>query len=572
MSESRAKTAGRIIRRFFSWLLASLRDAAQDFRHLLAFGHASLRRQQAAKTLVSAQLTYGEKLSSSGLGDESLREQIAIIDDRIQSVKAAQGSVKSLETERRGLLIRLAGNFAGQADVSAEVRTFQERRDQAVLELEQRKVETQQARQIVLPSGRMRLNFCCWSIGFISALAIVGGWVVLPRQQKNREDAANPVMVKNTTTNPPLPSEYRILAKHLSASLSTNRDEPKKKLDVSASLAAAQNAILDLRSIASSDSDIQHISGEAISAISEFADAIGRLQSLPQPTSGGERFLAGIMYAFIGDLSTPSEMDRDAAAKSDALQAEGRKLVSAFTRTQSSQLLLTRVAKKYAGPTVAAGTAVLVDIDELWNGEPDRIMIANNSGRELHDVTVVVELTGKGGETRENVHFIPSWYPNQKMHGKYDAGIVIGDQRILRQTVTGIERAIVHVYARELSQERIQYEYVGVNRDEDIRRHLDRLTMYAKYCPYAPGVVFTDQRALIVSFTGIARLPKGTLSVVVEEPSRRLTESRQFSFDSWTEGEQARIEFPNIAWDPAKWDIKVQMADSKYVKTFSGGP
>jgi hypothetical protein len=158
------------------------------------------------------------------------------------------------------------------------------------------------------------------------------------------------------------------------------------------------------------------------------------------------------------------------------------------------------------------------------------------------------------------------------MHGKYDAGIVIGDQRILRQTVTGIERAIVHVYARELSQERIQYEYVGVNRDEDIRRHLDRLTMYAKYCPYAPGVVFTDQRALIVSFTGIARLPKGTLSVVVEEPSRRLTESRQFSFDSWTEGEQARIEFPNIAWDPAKWDIKVQMADSKYVKTFSGGP
>ena len=47
-------------------------------------------------------------LQQTAAGDDSLRAQLAQVDERIRSVQAAKGSTRLLETERRGLKIRLA--------------------------------------------------------------------------------------------------------------------------------------------------------------------------------------------------------------------------------------------------------------------------------------------------------------------------------------------------------------------------------------------------------------------------------------------------------------------------------
>jgi len=155
----------------FSYFLTSFREAAQDFCYLVAWWRATLGRVRAEEQLVSAQFTLGEQLGRSGLGDETLRHQLAVIDDRIRSVKVAQGASKELEAERRGLLIRLAESYRISTDVSGEVGTHTESRNQAMLALDQRRGEVTQARQLLLPNGHLRLNSRCWSFGLICALA-----------------------------------------------------------------------------------------------------------------------------------------------------------------------------------------------------------------------------------------------------------------------------------------------------------------------------------------------------------------------------------------------------------------
>jgi len=119
-----------------SWLLASLGEAAQQVRRAAAWNRATRRRKQAAEQLVSAQLALGERLSTSGMGDEGLRKQLVVIDDRIKSVSAARGRTTELEAERRGLLIRLSEfNFA-ESEVPDEVRVHGEALNQARLFLE----------------------------------------------------------------------------------------------------------------------------------------------------------------------------------------------------------------------------------------------------------------------------------------------------------------------------------------------------------------------------------------------------------------------------------------------------
>jgi S1-C subfamily serine protease len=96
----------------------------------------------------------GERLGLGGLGDETLRQQIVTIDDRIRSVKAAQGRAKELEAERRGLLIRLAeSSESSGAGYPDEVKASGEVRDQARVALEELQAEATQTREKLLPKG-----------------------------------------------------------------------------------------------------------------------------------------------------------------------------------------------------------------------------------------------------------------------------------------------------------------------------------------------------------------------------------------------------------------------------------
>lgn len=156
MSSDATGKGGKVLtiaRLAMSWLLASLGEAAQQVRRAAAWNLATRRRKQAAEQLVSAQLALGERLSTSGMGDEGLRKQLVAIDDRIKSVSAARGRTTELEAERRGLLIRLSEfNFA-ESEVPDEVRVHGEALNQARLSLEQCQTDAVQSRQKLLPNG-----------------------------------------------------------------------------------------------------------------------------------------------------------------------------------------------------------------------------------------------------------------------------------------------------------------------------------------------------------------------------------------------------------------------------------
>lgn len=77
MSSDATGKGGKVLtiaRLAISWLLASLGEAAQQVRRAAAWNRATRRRKQAAEQLVSAQLALGERLSTSGMGDEGLRK------------------------------------------------------------------------------------------------------------------------------------------------------------------------------------------------------------------------------------------------------------------------------------------------------------------------------------------------------------------------------------------------------------------------------------------------------------------------------------------------------------------
>jgi len=82
-----------------------------------------------------------------------LREQLVAIDDRIKSVKAAQGRAQELEAERRGLLIRLAESAVAESDLHDEAKAAREALNQTRLAFKQSEADAMESRQRLFPNG-----------------------------------------------------------------------------------------------------------------------------------------------------------------------------------------------------------------------------------------------------------------------------------------------------------------------------------------------------------------------------------------------------------------------------------
>lgn len=156
MSSDASEKGGRIlsfVRLALGWLFASLAEAVQQVRRAVTWSYTTRRRKQAAEQLISAQLALGEQLSAGAIGDERLREQLVAIDDRIKSVRAAQGRAQELEAERRGLLIRLAEMDLAESDLPDEVKASREALDQAQLAFKQNEADAMESRRRLFPNG-----------------------------------------------------------------------------------------------------------------------------------------------------------------------------------------------------------------------------------------------------------------------------------------------------------------------------------------------------------------------------------------------------------------------------------
>lgn len=90
---------------------ATAQATTEQLTRLVGFGSSRLKEQRLRREAGAALAVLGERLNQQGLGDSSIREQIARLHDEIEGAKLAKSSTRQQETQRRRLCAQLAEPF-----------------------------------------------------------------------------------------------------------------------------------------------------------------------------------------------------------------------------------------------------------------------------------------------------------------------------------------------------------------------------------------------------------------------------------------------------------------------------
>ncbi len=277
--------------------------------------------------------------------------------------------------------------------------------------------------------------------------------------------------------------------------------------------------------------------------------------------------LQNLFYGATLQFEAADQFNKQAKNQTVAMQNEVRNLMDTFDRIEAARLMLPRIARKLAGPVTSQSEPLAVDIHETWGFMgPTQITVQNQTGRTLHYCTVVVRLTGKTGETKENVHFVIEWKPGQQLHADYGSGIEVLERMMDRETVTLIQNVTVSLFCDELTARGflpIRWREEG----QDISRYLEQVFKpRSSYRPYSKGLLWDDQRAVQVSFGGLQFLHAGTLVVSLKKDDQSAT--KRLPFSNWAAGDTKWIEFGDTTWDPHEWTIQFAFQDTEATRTY----
>jgi S1-C subfamily serine protease len=146
--------------RFTSMLGQAGAECARVSRVMLAhfstcasLGRVTLQKPSKSKGIDNAVVRLGASMYECGNGDKKLRARVEDIEERIESLRAAKGSHRSLDTERRGMLIRLAGSPLPNNPPAAVVTAAADLA-RAKAAAENNDVETRKLRGKVVPVGK----------------------------------------------------------------------------------------------------------------------------------------------------------------------------------------------------------------------------------------------------------------------------------------------------------------------------------------------------------------------------------------------------------------------------------
>jgi S1-C subfamily serine protease len=157
-------------------------------RRFIRYAVSAHRLQAAKRAMVEAQLDLGRRMHEIGLGDADLRRQIADVDEKISSVEAARGSNRALETERKGLTLRLAEPMLS---AQSSPRLISERHAAALASrsaLDEARDEVAAARTALRPTGRHEW----YRVGLGSAMALGAVFLVVYLARPPGRSAPNP--------------------------------------------------------------------------------------------------------------------------------------------------------------------------------------------------------------------------------------------------------------------------------------------------------------------------------------------------------------------------------------------
>lgn len=355
-----------------------------------------------------------------------------------------------------------------------------------------------------------------------------------------------------------LPPEYRVLAKTLAQETKTSPKAFRDNKGPTEIIAEGHSAVLDLRGIKSTDTDIIYIAAQGDSAFTEAVRRMERLNALPKPPSMGSVMVESFVHGLYGNVLTGYAIGVEADKKQAAINAEFLGLVAAVEKADVAHLLLPRVAEKYSAPAAVNNGRIVADVDEIWGGSLSHDWLClHNGGPEIEDCTILVEIKGKEGDFRKNVHFVPKWSSNTWIYSRYDIGKPVLNRVVGRMTVIGIDTVDISVYSPKFSTN-FNYKYTGAEANKDIQKWCDTTKFSKNYRPFKAGVFWDDQRALHLRYDGgCGFLPKG--NVVLTFKNGNQSKAWNWDFDSWFVNDWKLFETPKdgLTFDPETIDILI---------------
>ncbi|MDB5340528.1 MAG: hypothetical protein JWN70_6147 [Planctomycetaceae bacterium] len=399
-------------------------------------------------------------------------------------------------------------------------------------------------------------------------LACVLALLVTSCQQPNSTASrSDKPQIAGVRKNPPLPTEYAAVARHLTDSCQLDRDFHEPKPEIAQVIAQFKGMLVDLKEIKTTDAEVAGLVVDVHQATEKTMTAMERIDALPKPPSDGEMVLDGLLRGFVGDFAGGVQRVNEVGGQINALKDQARNVITGLRQLQTAKLQLPHLAKKHGGPPVVRGQTVLIDYDEAWgpHGPKSELMLVNNFG-DLHNCTILIEIQG-ATEVTQNVHFLADWKGDCPIYASYSPGIAILDETPIKQSVPAVQRLVVSIWADELTQENIQYQYAGNEQAKDVARYCKDLKISLEYRPFQKGSLWNTHRGIHLQLDGIEFIEQSRVTVTF----RRGQENKSLYWDlkRWQAGERKTLDTQgSLSWEPDEISVEIGFPATSY-KHFS---
>jgi hypothetical protein len=368
-----------------------------------------------------------------------------------------------------------------------------------------------------------------------------------------------------TRVNPPLPSGYVTLARHLADDCSPVPNSPKPTEDPAQLIAECRIAALEVGRTSSDDLELNALAQEGREALVEGASHLERLAAIPGCPDLVSWFAENFVRGFLMDLVGAFRRHAEVFGNIQAAEAELRSLMATSKRLEVAKLLLPTIAARYSGSPASGNRTIAIDFDAAWGpiGPDDRLALSNHAGTDLHNCTILVLLRGKNGDAVRNVFFVRHWPVGTSLHARCPAGTELLGETVGRRSVPHVESIVSSVWSDELTFESINYAYAGSELDADMGRYCRGMTIDAVYRPFANGLLWNTERGLLVRLRGIEHVPNPRVTATFRRGATEL--SWYWDFDRWNEGEEKTLDAGGkLPWDPESYSIVVGFPDTSY--------
>ncbi len=256
--------------------------------------------------------------------------------------------------------------------------------------------------------------------------------------------------------------DYATVARHLVTPLLSDAPPGEFAMERAAIEAKERWRVVTLRSLEAADKRIEVVAREG-------ADAHEKL--IEQAASAGDE---GVLLVVAAGAINPALALGVLIREVNKSSTEAARYEAVVQRRRAASFLVAELAREFAGVAVEK-PPLAVDFDENWFGPlvPDRVNLVNESGRDLSNCTVQVDLRGKSGNWVRNVHFVSAWPKDQKLWADYLSADPRDVAALVGTTAIQVQELKVTLWCNELRSESVSIPYDNAAREVDQRRQLE---------------------------------------------------------------------------------------------------